>query len=175
MSGTPIDFSSVLAYKLFGPSITLAFYVIPFFLLDAVTNGEEIGWRGYVLPRLQVKYSALLATLILAAIWILWHIPKFLPHWDTVYFAWWMGDTAAKALLLTWMYNNTRGSLLLVTLFHASFNTAAVFLPIGNTMTGNNLDLFILIVLLEICLAIVVTIIAGPAHLSRSKMKQIQE
>ena len=137
---TPIDFSTVLGYKIFGPSVNLALLAVPFFLFDAIANGEEMGWRGYVLPRLQGKYSALVSTLILSVIWALWHLPKFLPHWNAVYFAWWMGDVLAKAVLLTWMYNNTKGSLLLVTLFHASFNTAGVLLPIANTVSNSKME-----------------------------------
>src|SRR5688572_1512379 len=136
---TPIDFSTVLAYQIFGPSANLALLIIPFFLFDAIANGEEIGWRGYVLPRLQAKYSALAASLILGVIWGVWHIPKFLSHWNTASFAWIMVDVLAKAVLLTWIYNSTKGSLLLVTLFHASFNTAGVLLPIANTVSDSNL------------------------------------
>jgi len=94
-----------------------------------VTNGEEIGWRGYVLPRLQAKHTALAASLILGVIWGFWHLPKFLSHWNTVSFAWFMVHTLAGSVLYTWMYNGTKGSLLLVTLFHASANTAGMFVP----------------------------------------------
>jgi hypothetical protein len=69
-----------------------------------------------VLPRLQARYSALAASLITGVIWGLWHIPKFLTHWDWTYFALFMLDTAAKSVLLAWIYNGTRGSLLLVVL-----------------------------------------------------------
>jgi membrane protease YdiL (CAAX protease family) len=104
----PVDFSTVLAYQIFGPSANLVLLIIPFFLFDAIANGEEIGWRGFVLPRLQAKYSALAASLILGVIWGVWHIPKFLSHWDTASFAWFMVDVLAKAVLLTWMYNSTK-------------------------------------------------------------------
>jgi membrane protease YdiL (CAAX protease family) len=174
LSQQPIDFSTVLAYRIFGPSANLTLLIAPFFLFDAIANGEEIGWRGYVLPRLQVKYTALVSTLILAVIWALWHLPKFLSHWNGIYFAWWMGDVMAKAVLLTWMYNNTKGSLLLVTLFHASFNTAGVLLPIANTVTDNNMSALVAVVLLEVIAAIIVTVFAGPSRLSRTELKQMQ-
>jgi uncharacterized protein len=175
LTQTPVDFSTVLAYQIFGPSANLALLIIPFFLFDAIANGEEIGWRGYVLPRLQAKYSALAASLILGVIWGVWHIPKFLSHWDTASFAWFMVDVLTKAVLLSWMYNSTKGSLLLVTLFHASFNTAAVLLPIANTVSDSNLGARIIINLLEVITAIVVIVSAGPERLSQTEPKQVQE
>lgn len=173
-SQTPVDFSTVLAYEIFGPYANLILLIVPFFIFDAIANGEEMGWRGYVLPRLQAKHSALTSTLILGVIWSLWHLPKFVSHWDTLTFLWFVVDTMAKAILLTWMYNNTKGSLLLVTLFHASFNTAAVFLPMANTVTGENLGLYAYEALFSTLAAIVVTIVAGSENLSRTMPKQIQ-
>jgi uncharacterized protein len=171
---TPLDFSQVLAYEMFGPSVNLILLVVPFFLFDAIANGEEIGWRGYILPRLQVKYSALTASLVIGLLWGIWHIPKFLAHWDTAAFAWFMVDVMAKSVLLTWMYNNTKGSLLLVTLFHASFNTVGVFLPVANTMTDGNLSARIIITLLEVMVAVVVISQTKPEQLSLTAPTQAQ-
>jgi len=172
---TPLDFSTVLAHQIFGPSVNLLLIFFPFLLFDAIANGEEIAWRGYVLPRLQWKYSALASALLVGLVWGFWHIPKFLSHWDTIAFAWWMGDIMAKSVLLAWMYNNTKGSLLLVSLFHGSFNAAGVVLPMANTQSASNLGALIVIVLLEAIAATAVTVIAGPARLSRTEPKQIQE
>jgi membrane protease YdiL (CAAX protease family) len=84
---------------------------------------EELGWRGYVLPRLQNNLNALLSSIVVGIFWGAWHIPLL------IYF----GDLGANdfagyllavvnfipvAILYTWIYNNTKGSLLLVTLFH---------------------------------------------------------
>jgi membrane protease YdiL (CAAX protease family) len=172
---TPIDFSTVLAYEIFGPSANLLLLIVPFFLFDAIANGEELGWRGYVLPRLQAKYNALTATLILAIIWALWHIPKFVTHWDTGTFLWFTVDVIAKSILMTWMFNNTRGSMLLVTLFHASFNTAGVLLPVANTVTDANLNVGVIVNTLEILIAAIVVLYAGPERLSRTEPMQVQE
>jgi CAAX protease family protein len=175
LNQTPVDFSTVLAYEIFGRSANLPLLIVPFFLFDAIANGEEIGWRGYVLPRLQVKYTALASSLILGVTWGVWHLPKFLSHWNTVSFAWFMVDVLAKAVLLTWIYNNTEGSLLLVTLFHASFNTAGVLLPIASTVSDSNFSARIVVDLLEITAAVVVVIFAGARRLSlRMEPVQVQ-
>ena len=171
---TPIDFSTVLAYKIFGPSANLLLLAVPFFLFDAIANGEEMGWRGYVLPRLQAKYNALTSSLILAPIWALWHLPKFLTHWDTVTFLWFVVDVLAKTILMTWMLNNTRGSMLLVTLFHASFNTAGVLLPIANNLSNANMYMRAIISTLELLVAVIVALTSGPARLSRTEEKQVE-
>jgi membrane protease YdiL (CAAX protease family) len=174
LSQTPPDFSTVFAHRIFGPSANLAILIFPFFIFDALANGEEMGWRGYVLPRLQSKYSALVSSLIVGVIWGIWHFPKFLAPGNDSSFALFMVKVMADAILYTWLYNNTKGSLLLVTLFHASGNTAGVFLPIANTVTGNNMSALMLQALLEIIVAFVIMIIAGAARLSRTQPKQVQ-
>jgi membrane protease YdiL (CAAX protease family) len=175
MGQTPVDFSSVYAYRIFGPSANLLLLVVPFFLFDAIANGEEIGWRGYVLPRLQARHSALVSSLIVGVIWGLWHLPKHLPHWDVVSFLFFMVAVLARAILYTWLYNNTKGSLLLTTLFHASANTGGVFLPGVTTAEAGDIYTLVIGTLVEVTAAIVVIIIAGPERLSRTQPKQIQE
>lgn len=93
--------------------------------------GEEMGWRGYALPRLQSGRSAYSAALLLGVLWAGWHIPAIF-YRDT-YTA--LGFLALPLLLfsvciasiiITWLYNGTRGSLLMVILFHAIFNFFSV-------------------------------------------------
>ncbi len=169
------DFSTIMAYKIFGESANLPLFVLPFFLVDLISNGEEIGWRGYALPRLQANYNALISTLILGVVWGLWHLPKFLSHFDLVAFAWFMLHTLAFAIILTWLYNNTRGSLLLVSICHAAINTVGIFLPLANTTSGENLGAYITVTLLEIAAAVVIIVIAGPVRLSRTEQMQTQQ
>ncbi len=174
LSSQPIDFSTVLAYKIFGPSANLMVLILPYLLFDAVTNGEEMGWRGYVLPRLQAKHSALLSSLILGVIWGLWHLPKFMAPGNNASFALVFVDTIVKAVFLTWLYNNTGGSLLLTTLAHSSWNASGMFLPMANTVSGGNMGASIFALLLLVVAVIVITVIAGPARLSRTEPKQVQ-
>ncbi|MFW5942899.1 MAG: CPBP family intramembrane glutamic endopeptidase, partial [Chloroflexota bacterium] len=170
--GERLDFSATMARRFFGMSGTLPLFVLPFFLFDAVANGEEMGWRGYVLPRLQARHSALGASLILGLIWGVWHLPKFLGAASGP-FALFMVKTIGDAVLYTWLYNNTRGSLLLVTIFHAAGNTAGFFLPVANTVSSNNIGALVIAVVLITLIALVVTVHAGPERLSRADIKQI--
>lgn len=91
--------------------------------------GEEAGWRGFALPRLQTKRSALVATLILAVLWAVWHWPLFL--YRPGYLAMGAGGIAGfafslltGAVLFTWFYNSTRGSILICAIFHATVDVA---------------------------------------------------
>lgn len=89
--------------------------------------GEEAGWRGYLLPLLQSRLSALSASLVVGVVWFLWHIPLlYLPGQDTggeafpiVLFG---ATVTLSSILYTWLYNNTRGSVLAVTLLHTGLN-----------------------------------------------------
>lgn len=84
-----------------------------------------------------------------------------------------MLESFDHADLYTWLYNNTRGSLLLVTLFHALGNTCGVFLPVKFAVTGGILynmeTVFVFIA------AVIVTLVAGASNLSRTEEKQMQE
>jgi membrane protease YdiL (CAAX protease family) len=175
VTGVAPDFSKVTAYKIFGEGAILWLFVVPFFLTDLISNGEEMGWRGYVLPRLQAKYSALTSTLILGIVWGLWHLLKFLPHWNAVSFAFFMVHIMAFAVTQTWLYNNTKGSLLLVAICHASANTAGVFFPMASTVSSENIGSYIIYALLEVLVAVVIIGSAGPARLSRTEEMQVQQ
>ena len=169
------DFSTVMAYRIFGETAYLPLFILPFFLIDLIANGEEMGWRGYVLPRLQARYNALTSTVILGVIWGFWHLPKFLSHWNTVNFAWFMAHTIAAAVVYTWLYNGTNGSLLLVALFHAGSNTAGVFMPLANTVSSEGMGTYIIYVLLEVIAAVLIIAVTGAERLSHAEPMQTQE
>lgn len=91
--------------------------------------GEEPGWRGFALPRLQDRFGPLRGSLLLGVVWAAWHLPLF---WTGV----WTPPTVANVVMftvmivaltviMTWVYNHTAGSLLIMILMHASFNTFA--------------------------------------------------
>jgi uncharacterized protein len=91
---------------------------------------EELGWRGYLLDRLQEKYSALVSSLILGILWSLWHLPTFFIR-DSYQASLGIGTPAfwlffagivPLTFVFTWIYNNTSRSTLAVILFHAMVN-----------------------------------------------------
>jgi membrane protease YdiL (CAAX protease family) len=84
--------------------------------------GEETGWRGYALPRLQRGRSALAATVILWVLWALWHLPLFFYLYDATIIVGFLLGLLAGAITFTWLYNSTGGSILLVAVWHAAFN-----------------------------------------------------
>ena len=89
--------------------------------------GEEPGWRGFALPRLQAQLGPLAATLLLGVLWAGWHFPQFLmPEWAdqnggvtaesvSVFVA----TVMAICVIMTWIFNHTRGSILLVMIAHS--------------------------------------------------------
>jgi uncharacterized protein len=101
--------------------------LVPAMLLGGALLGglEEVGWRGYLLPTLQHRTSALTASVTIGLVWALWHAPLFLltstsqasfsPLWFTLH-------AVALSVVLTWAYNATGGSLLLAVLLHGTVN-----------------------------------------------------
>jgi membrane protease YdiL (CAAX protease family) len=174
LTGAPVDFGHPMVRDIVPLSAPLFVLVVPWFIFEILTNGEEMGWRGYILPRLQAKYNALTASLIIGVIWSVWHLPKFFGTGTSGgrSFFWFTVFCMAAAVLYTWLYNNSRGSLLLVTLFHATNNTAGVFLPVSFAVTGGLIPN--LAIMLTIIAAIVVTVAAGPERLSRTEEKQME-
>ena len=98
--------------------------VITFVLLFLI-NSEELVWRGSLLPRLQARWSALGASLFIGVFEGLFHLPLFFqPNSDQAAAGLpvFMVGSVAGAIILSWVFNNTRGSLLLVQLFHICAN-----------------------------------------------------
>lgn len=160
-----------LGMPLLGAAAFLAFSVFPGSAL-----GEEIGWRGYALPRLQTGRSALGASLILGVIWGFYHLPLYFTGQagrPLGLFPLFVVSTIALSVIITWVYNGTGGSLLLVVLLHATYNLPLTLLiaPLGSRVTVP----FLLYVGLLVVAAIVVVIVAGPKHLSRKHRKQEEQ
>jgi membrane protease YdiL (CAAX protease family) len=127
--------------------------------------GEEVGWRGFALPRLQERHSALIASLLLTVGWALWHAPLFLyrpgfTSMDTAGIAGWLFSLLTGAILLTWLYNESRGSILVVAVFHAAIDvafTSSIASASVVNVTGALVTVWGLLVL----------VVAGPRYLSK--------
>ncbi len=93
--------------------------------------GEEVGWRGFALPYLQRRYSALWSSVLLSMVWFLWHTPLFITNesyrqMNLLMFLGFYFSILTGAILLTWLYNGTKGSLLLLALFHALLDVTMI-------------------------------------------------
>ena len=94
--------------------------------------GEEIGWRGYALPRLAARLGLARASLLLGVIWAGWHLPQFyIADADTYHqsFIVWAPQVVAMSVVFAWLYARTSGSLLLVMLLHSAVNNTKDVVP----------------------------------------------
>jgi membrane protease YdiL (CAAX protease family) len=114
---------------------TLVLYPVLFLQVFLVGGGnEELGWRGFALPRLQRSYSALVASLLVGVGWFAWHLPLFVVAGSSqagvpVYY--YALAVVALSVVFTWLYNETGGSVLLTTVLHASVNTGGILYLAG--------------------------------------------
>jgi membrane protease YdiL (CAAX protease family) len=96
--------------------------------------GEEPGWRGFALPRMQSRYGALRANLLLGILWAFWHLPDFLTSAQkngagadlSAFYAGlpvFLLEVMALTVIFTWVFNHTGGSVFVAIVLHASYNT----------------------------------------------------
>jgi membrane protease YdiL (CAAX protease family) len=171
---------TVVAVLLGGPTATLGMPVVAAVITVALMTfpgsafGEEVGWRGYALPRLQSIRTALIASLVLGILHGLWHLPLWLmgdPDNQLSLYPAFVIQVIAVAVIYTWLYNGTKGSLLLAVLFHTALNAplTLVLLPLG----PENVTLpFWLLSGLWVVAAIIVVAVFGPSQLSRQQRLQ---
>jgi membrane protease YdiL (CAAX protease family) len=128
-----------------GQVSTVLIWLVPMFLYTFLASGmEEPGWRGYLLPSLQTRFSAKKASFIVGIIWGIWHWPVFLPvYMNALHSAggvpqavttlliqlilYTAGSMISEALIYTWLYNRT-GSTFLCILFHVLHNNVATYM-----------------------------------------------
>lgn len=93
--------------------------------LAVLIVGEEVGWRGFLLPLMLQRHAPLTGSVIVGLVWAIWHLPNFLlpnyPHRGLPFSAFVL-MTVSYSVLLTWLYLKTAGSLLVAVLFHAALN-----------------------------------------------------
>lgn len=123
---SPVTLSGLLRTKEFPQFNLLTFF---FFNLIFFGFGEEVGWRGFALPRLQNRSNALVASIILTVFWALWHLPLFFyrPGYvamDVAGMFGWAFSLLTGSVLLTWLYNSSKGSILICAIFHSTIDIA---------------------------------------------------
>lgn len=129
--------------------------------------GEEIGWRGFALPRMQSRYGALRATLLLGVLWVFWHLPHFLTSaqrggpgtgWAAFLtnFPIFFLMVISMTILFTWVFNHTRGSVFMAILLHASINTFSIVVPLFTAPIVKDWDLPILIAVMVPAVLVVI-------------------
>lgn len=158
------------------PTIQLPTWSDPFlrfvFIFFNIGLGEEPAWRGYALPRLWVGRSALAASLLLGFLHIGWHAPLFGLEYDLQNGVPWALSVIAFAVVATWLYRHTQGSLLMPALFHTANNTTAYFFFWAGMFSGGDmLRLWWLQSALYIAAAVIVILMTGPS-LSRKPAAQ---
>lgn len=114
---------------------------------------EELGWRGYVLDRLQEKHSALVSSLILGTVWSLWHLPTFFIRDSyqaglgigTPDFWLFFAGIIPLTFAFTWIYNNTGRSTLAVILFHSMVNFTGELIALSERADTLSIVLWIVV------------------------------
>jgi membrane protease YdiL (CAAX protease family) len=128
---------------------------------------EEMGWRGYVLDRLQERRSALASSLILGVVWALWHLPLFFVPGTyqaglgvgTPAFWLFFIPIVPLTLIFSWIFNNTNRSTLAVILFHAMVNFTGELIAVTVRADGFAMGLWFVA-------AVVITLIFGAKTLT---------
>lgn len=120
-------------FYLFGGQVNLNLSNILSLIIFALLVGpigEETGWRGFALPKLQSRYSAIKSTLILGTIWSVFHLPLWFVRDSMQTMPFWLFYVliVASSFIYTYLYNNSGGSLLTTCLFHFSFNFVGNFI-----------------------------------------------
>jgi len=184
-NGDPISLSSIK------PSFNLLPLFIVFFIVSGL--GQELGWTGFLTPRLQARFSALTTSVIRSVLVGIWHVPLLVfsglqPNTfpDFPYGAWMIQEgfpvTFSVVLVLilpwsifqTWMFNNTKGSLLLAAVLHASEIWVATCMA-SMGIDKNNLANYWGYGTAMILTAILLVLLTGPEHLSRTQKRIVDQ
>ena len=172
LGGPPVDWSEL-------PPL---YTIVPMFILFTIAAGigEEFGWRGFLLPRLQTRHNALVSSLIIGGMWAIWHIPQFFIKGTFQH------DLGSQAGLLpaflsfsvfvivssiwfTWIFNNTGGSVLLAAVMHGASNAWGGYIDVYRGYFGGILTFGVVSVLVSI----IIVLIAGARNLSRTHQRNV--
>lgn len=173
LGGPPVDWSGL-------PPL---YTVVPMFILLTIAAGigEEFGWRGFLLPRLQTRHNALVSSLVVGVIWAIWHLPLFfiqgssqVGHSQGGLLPTIIGYSVVvivSAIPFTWVFNNTRGSVLMAAVMHGAANTWGGYIDVYRGHFGG----IVTFAAVSVLVSIIIIWIAGPANLSRTRKRNVLE
>jgi uncharacterized protein len=172
--GPAVDWSGLKPLSSVVPSIII--------LTILAGMGEEFGWRGFALPRLQARHNALVSSLIIGLVWGIWHIPLFLVQ-GTIQYKWQLEVGLIPAILgytmfllawsiqYTWVFNNTKGSVLLAAVVHGAVNALNGYIDVYRGHFGG----IVAYMVVSAIVSIIIVLLAGPINLSRTKERNVLE
>jgi CAAX protease family protein len=143
------------------------------FLIVFAGLGEEFGWRGYAVPRLPARNSALVTSLVIGILHSLWHTPLFFVEGVAQkigYLPAILGYTVlvlAGAVQSTWVFNNSKGSVLLVAVYHGALNAWNGYIDIYR---GQMAGIYAYTGLMTF-VSVVIVLVFGTEHLSRTNRR----
>ncbi len=166
-TGQPVDWAGLGPLYSVIPSLTL--------LIVFAGLGEEFGWRGFALPRLRTRHSALIATLIIGGFHALWHIPLFLVKGEPYNilaqqigflpaFLGYATLVVALSFQMTWIFANTGGSVLLAAVYHGAGNAWAGYFAVDR----GGLAAPVAMVVMHVIVSIILVLFYGPKTLTRA-------
>ena len=121
-------------------------YVIPAAIAFSTPfqAGEEIGWRGYALPRMAARFGLRRASIFLGLIWAFWHLPQFFIREADTYgqsFPVFVAQVTAISVAMAWLFAHTNGSLLPVMVLHSAVNNSKDIVPSAVPGAANPFEL----------------------------------
>lgn len=147
------------------PDLRLPVLMLPvsFAVFFVAALGEEVGWQGYAIDRLQDRWNALTASILVGIVWAVWHFVPFIQMGRTPTWIAWQGTSMVIARILTvWIYNNTGKSVFATILFHAMNNMTTVLLA----SYGWHYDPSVAVVITAV-VAVIITFLWRPRTLAR--------
>lgn len=156
--------------------------VVPMFVFFTLAAGigEEFGWRGFLLPRLQTRNNALVSGLIAGVAWATWHVPLFFLEGTSQYehrlaggllpaILGYAAFVIAQSVQFTWLFNNTKGSVLLAAVFHGASNAWGGYIDVYRDHFNGILVFMGVSVLITVAIAVM----AGATDLSRTNKRDV--
>jgi len=174
LGGPPVDWSGL-------PPL---YTVVPMFIFFTIAAGmgEEFGWRGFLLPRLQTRHTALVSGLLVGVIWAIWHIPLFFIKGTSQYdmqsqdgllpvMLGYLTFVIVSSIQFTWVFNNTKGSVLLAAVMHGASNAWGGYINVYRGHFGGILTFMVVSALVSI----IIVLVAGATNLSRTNKRNVLE